>query len=557
VDPDLIAATADPLFAQQMETDPIPGCVYGVVSADRLVHWSAWGTADLEQERRPDPDTVFRIASMTKSFTAAATLSLRDEGRLRLDDPVTAHVPELAGPTSDPRVTLRHLLTMTAGFTTDDPWGDRQQDLDAAAFLDFLRSGPSVGWRPGEAYEYSNLGYAVLGVVIERVTGLAYRQVVEERVLGPLALTSTSFSADAAPPGHRAVGYVRRAGAWVSEPYASYGAFAPMGGLFSTVRDLAGWVTAFLAAEAGQPRDGGVAAESLREMQHSARLVDADLSYPSAEGSPELRVRGYGYGLVEEFLPEGRTVGHSGGYPGFGSHMRWHPESGLGIVALGNRTYAPMTRVATDALRALLRAGAPQTRRRRTPQVVRGAAAQEAVERLLEEWDDELVGRWFADNMAADEPLELRRRQIEQVRDRHGRLRREDATRPAWGVGGEPVSPAQCSWWLADEHGGRVRVDLLLSPHDRPLIQWLVVTSVPAPDPGLVEAADREVRARSADPRWAGGRLGQVVGGDGATKAVFTVEGARLGAEVTVQRPSPGGPPSVSWRVLPVRADVR
>jgi CubicO group peptidase (beta-lactamase class C family) len=557
VDRDLIAAAADPVFARQMASDPLPGCVYGVLLGGRLVHWESWGLAALGGERRPDPDTVFRIASMTKSFTAAATLSLRDDGGLRLDDPVSSHVPELAGATADPRVTLRHLLTMTAGYTTDDPWGDRQQDLDPRAFLRFLRSGPSVGWRPGEAYEYSNLGYAVLGVVLERVTGQPYRQVVEERVLAPLGLGSTGFVPDAVPESSRAVGYVRRADTWVPEPYAAYGAFAPMGGLLSTVRDLVAWVATFLAAEDGDAVPGRVAAASLREMQRSARLVDADLGYPEPDGEPELRVRGYGFGLVEEFLPEGRTVGHSGGYPGFGSHMRWHPESGLGIVALGNRTYAPMTRVATEALRAILRAGAPQTRRRATPQVPRSEAARDAVERLLVSWDDTVAAEWFADNMAADEPLELRRARFEQVRDQHGPLRREQSVRPAWGVSGEPISPAQCSWWLADEQGGRVRVDLLLSPHPDPLIQWLVVTSVPAPDPALEQAAAAEVRNRAADPRWSGARLGAPVGGDGATRAVFSVEGAAREAEVTAQRPAPADPVAVTWRALPVRADIR
>ncbi len=557
MDPHLIAATADPLFAHQMDTDPLPGCVYGVVAGGRLVHWAAWGTTDLDREKSPGPDTVFRIASMTKSFTAAAVLSLRDDARLRLDDPVVHYLPELAGATADPRVTLRHLLTMTAGFTTDDPWGDRQQDLDPDSFLRFLRSGPSTGWQPGEAYEYSNLGYAVLGVVVERVTGQPYRQVVEELVLAPMALGSTSFSPDAAPAERMAVGYVRRGDAWVPEPYAGYGAFAPMGGLFSTVRDLASWVATMVAADTGQPVSGRVDAHTLREMQHSARLVDADLAYATPDASPELRVRGYGYGLVEEFHAEGRTVGHSGGYPGFGSHMRWHPASGLGIVALGNRTYAPMTRVATEALRALVRATAPETRRRRTSSVPRARAAQGAVEHLLESWDDDLVTEWFADNMAADEPLPSRRAWFEQIRERHGRLRREPSTRPTCGVAGEPVSPAQCSWWLADEHGGRVRVDLLLSPHPEPLIQWLVVTSVPAPEPELVDLASADVVARSADPRWAGARLGVPIGGDGSVRAVFTVEGAALDAEVTVIRPTDDRAPTVAWRVLPVRADIR
>ena len=110
----------------------------------------------------PDADTVFRIASMTKCFTAATILLLRDEGRLRLDDPVRRHVPELAGwapPTADRGpITIRQLLTMSAGLPTDDPWGDRQQGLPLDRFARLLAAGPTFAWPPGIMFEYSNLG---------------------------------------------------------------------------------------------------------------------------------------------------------------------------------------------------------------------------------------------------------------------------------------------------------------------------------------------------------------------------------------------------------------
>ena len=108
----------------------IPGVAYGVVVGGELVHARGIGTLRVGEEAPPDADSVFRIASMTKSFTAATILGLRDEGRLALDDPIARHVPELAelrGPTADsPAITVRHLLTMSAGLATDDPWGDRQ-----------------------------------------------------------------------------------------------------------------------------------------------------------------------------------------------------------------------------------------------------------------------------------------------------------------------------------------------------------------------------------------------------------------------------------------------
>ena len=114
-----------------------------MVLGGELVHSRGVGTLRVGEDAPPDADSVFRIASMTKSFTAATILGLRDEGLLSLDDPIARHVPELAGlhgPTADaPPITIRHLLTMASGLATDDPWGDRQQGLDLGTFSELLR----------------------------------------------------------------------------------------------------------------------------------------------------------------------------------------------------------------------------------------------------------------------------------------------------------------------------------------------------------------------------------------------------------------------------------
>ena len=138
----------------------------------------------------PDADTVFRIASMSKSFTASAILLLRDAGALALDDPAVRYVPELAGWTYGSAdaapVTIRQLLTMTAGFPTDDPWGDRQQGLPIAAFDELLAAGVSFNWAPGTRFEYSNLGYAILGRVLSAASGVPYDEFIRTRLLTPL-----------------------------------------------------------------------------------------------------------------------------------------------------------------------------------------------------------------------------------------------------------------------------------------------------------------------------------------------------------------------------------
>ena len=154
----------------------MPGLVYGIVAgrAARLC-------PNLRQPDRTNPpsvvtpDTLFRIASMSKAFTALAILKLRDEGRLRLDALAEDYVPELRNwryPTSDsPRIRVRDLLSHVAGFVTDDPWGDRQQVLTEAEFTRMLRDGVPFTRAPDTAFEYSNFGYALLGRIITNVSG--------------------------------------------------------------------------------------------------------------------------------------------------------------------------------------------------------------------------------------------------------------------------------------------------------------------------------------------------------------------------------------------------
>src|ERR1700757_3730183 len=191
-------AHVDALAAGYHQRGGQPGLAYGIVAGGELVHAAGLGERHLGGPP-PDADTVFRIASMSKSFTASAVLALRDDGMLKLDDLAEEYVPELRGwPPVTPdaaRVSVRHLLTMTAGFPTDDPWGDRQQGLPLAEFSAFLAGGLSFAWVPGTRFESSNLGYAILGRVITAATGQPYPEFVRDRLLRPLGMTSSGFEA--------------------------------------------------------------------------------------------------------------------------------------------------------------------------------------------------------------------------------------------------------------------------------------------------------------------------------------------------------------------------
>jgi CubicO group peptidase (beta-lactamase class C family) len=576
--PDRVEPIVDEFFAEK----GVPSLAYGVVVDGVLVHSGGRGLARIADEKSdPDADTVYRIASMTKSFTAAALLALRDEGLLSLEDPVASWVPQVQGmglPTGDSApLTVRQLLTMTGGLPTDDPWGDRQQSLPAEDFDALVAGGLRMAWPNGTAFEYSNTGYALLGRVVAAVSGQEYSEAVTKRVLGPLGMTSTVYASDspAMSAERLALGYRRLEDEWIELPFDAYGAFAPMGGLFSTVRDLARWVGGF--TDAFPARDGaepGMTAgghplrrASRREMQQPHRLMPpSPLVWTSIDTAPVMRVGAYGFGLfVDHDAKLGTVVGHSGGYPGFGSNMRWHPDSGVGVVVLANATYAHAPRLGAAMLSALLeklltpnaaraRAGAPSTPLSSPVQPPRSGAlwpetvaAQADVERLVWNWDDEIAGRLLAMNVDLDEAMERRSAQLGFFRRVLGPFSRDDDA--------EAVSdaPSHLKWWMRGP-GGRLQIEIRLTPQLPPLVQTLAFTGVPHA-PAAVQAAAEAIVATFADevPQWpeaiaigedldaadltrlvrmaalwAGATtVGDPISGDGKTDATFRLNGTR------------------------------
>ncbi len=501
-DLDALLPDLDARFERLQREARVPGVAWGVVAGDDLVHAGGAGTIRDGEDRRPDADSVFRIASMTKSFTAATVLLLRDEGRLRLDDPVAAYVPELAAwrpPTTDsPPVTVRQLLTMSAGLPTDDPWGDRQQGLALDRFAELLAAGPGFAWPPGTTFEYSNLGYGILGRVVSNVAGAEYREVVRDRLLGPLGMTATAYLEEEVPEPRLAHGYVRRAELLVREGTDGYGALASMGGVFTSVRDLSRWVAGFL--DAFPARDDPEGSHPLRratrrEMQQVHRAMAPSLAAHAPDGEPVLVSGGYGMGLFVSQDPElGTIVSHAGGYPGFGSNMAWHPATGLGVIGLGNLRYAPVRPVVAEMLAMLVRAeAAPRRRLSPMPAV---AALRPLVDGLIERWDDAVADAAFAMNMDLDEPRDARRAAVEKIVAELGPLH-ADGARPV-----TSESPAHLQWWLRGE-GGWARVSILVTPEPSPRIQALRVTSVGDPSPALRVLAERMLAlAAGPTPAW-------------------------------------------------------
>ena len=490
-----MVSAADELVADFQRSGGAPGVAYGIVAGGALVHTGGYGQRWLDGPP-PDAGTVFRIASMTKSFTAAAVLALRDDGALRLDDAVAGLVPELRGlrqvSADAPDITVRHLLTMTGGFPTDDPWGDRQQGLPLPEFAALLRRGVRQAWAPGTCFEYSNLGYALLGRVIAAAAGSSYQEFVATRLLGPLGLDRTGYELADFEPGGLARGYQRGAAGWAELVPDGNGAFAPMGGVFSCVRDLARWVTGLAAGfPAGAEETGGphpLRRASRREMQLPQVTVPPYPALPLPGGAGAGSQLSYGFGLfVEEDPAWGRLVFHGGGYPGFGSHMRWHPASGLAVVVLANSTYAGAHSLAGRLLDGLLRAGpaAPAGQPRIRGLVPAPGApwpetrqAQQTVDELLRSWDDAAADRIFTPNVAQDEPYPIRREKAALTWQRLG---------PPGGRAGRPAesdSPAQLRWWLHGQRGDAA-VEIKLTPEDPPRVQSLSLAVPPAWDSPL------------------------------------------------------------------------
>jgi len=408
--PDLTEAI-DSLYRSYAAENNLPGISYGIIIDTALVYTGCNGYSNLADRRPVAPSTAFRAASMTKSFTALAILKLRDEGKLDLDDPVHIYVPELKDlrylSADAPVLTIRHLLTHTGGFPQDDPWADRQLETTEEELSAMIAEGVSMSNVPGITYEYSNLGYTLLGRVIRSVTGDSYQSYISSNIFRPLGMTSTVWEYADLPTGVMAQGYRYRNSEWSEEPLLHDGPFGAMGGLISTVSDFARYVIMHLSA--WPPRDGQetgpVKRSTLREMHSPSSGVEYSSSnlYP---GGPDCHVIvAYGYGLRWSVdCMDRKKIYHNGGLPGFGSNWTIMPDYGIGVVAFSNRTYGSTWAVNQQVL-DLVRDS--MDIRPRAPSVtgILQSRMNDLV-RILPGWDIEGFESLFADNFFSDNPLE-------------------------------------------------------------------------------------------------------------------------------------------------------
>jgi CubicO group peptidase (beta-lactamase class C family) len=230
----------------------IPGVAIAAVKDGVVVRTAGYGLADRERNVAPTADTVFLIGSLSKQFIAAGVMLLVQDGTVAVTDRVNKYIPEAPQAWRD--ITIRHLLTHTSGLRREAPAADLNKSQPD---IDLIRSAFDLPlqWKPGDTYDYSNLGYYVLAEVITRVSGTSWPDFMQRRVFAPLGMTRTTTTRDAGRLPNRASGYVWRDGAW--SPAPTVVALRPSGGLVSTAADLAKWAIALDGDRARRKPRGG------------------------------------------------------------------------------------------------------------------------------------------------------------------------------------------------------------------------------------------------------------------------------------------------------------
>ena len=291
----------------------VPGASVLVLRDGRAVHRASYGMADLEARTRVTPRTNFRLASVSKQFTAAAIEILAERGALSYDDPVTRFLPSL--PPYAREITIRQLLTHTSGLPDYEdliPAAATEQvsDLDVLQMLE-KTAGPDFA--PGSRYRYSNSGYVLLGLVAAKASGISFPAFLKSAIFDPLGMRETTVSNIA----HRAYGYAKKDGAWVRRDQSITSATLGDGGIYSSIDDLAKWDDALAHARLLRP-------ETLA------------LAFTPATATDDPAVR-YGFGWRISEHRGRRTLWHSGETTSFRNVIVRFPDERLTVIMLTNR----------------------------------------------------------------------------------------------------------------------------------------------------------------------------------------------------------------------------
>jgi D-alanyl-D-alanine carboxypeptidase len=317
----LLAGTAhadpvDDYVAAQMRRQQVPGLSLAVVQDGRVVKQQGYGFADLELQVPVTPETVFEIGSITKQFVAAAVMTLVEQGKIDLNEPASRYLSDL--PSAWHEVTVRQLLSHTSGIPDFEEilgYGAYRTPTTAQQLISVAAAKP-LDFQPGAEWHYSNTGYYLLGLIIEKVSGVPYVPLIEKRILEPAGMTRTRSSTPSEVIAGRASGYALEDGRLVNRDAIQPTAVGGAGDLVSTTGDLVKW-NAMLDAQSV------LATESYAQIWSNQSLADGSLS-------------GYGFGWFVSPVRGHRAQEHSGGTAGFSSDILRLPDDRVTVIVLTN-----------------------------------------------------------------------------------------------------------------------------------------------------------------------------------------------------------------------------
>jgi CubicO group peptidase (beta-lactamase class C family) len=315
----------DLLITDYLTRYQIPGLSVAVANRGVLRHAAGYGFANLEHQSRATPDTIYQTASVGKQFTAALILLLAERGMVGIEETIAPHFAPV--PATWSGITLRHLLTHTSGIS-DEGFGRLNLRLDYTdqELVNAIASAP-LEFEPGVRWSYSNSGYILLGILVARITGRFYGDLMREWIFTPLEMSTACTISEEDIIPNRAAGYRLEGGVLRNQEYVSPSLNRTAdGGLYVSVLDLAKWDRAL--------HDGGVlSAASQEAMWTPVKLADGS-------------TYAYGFGWSVELSARGRVVEHDGEWQGFSSHIVRYVDEGLSVMVLANLCDAPVSELA-------------------------------------------------------------------------------------------------------------------------------------------------------------------------------------------------------------------
>jgi CubicO group peptidase (beta-lactamase class C family) len=403
-----------------------PGYAYGIVVDGQLLYKGASGYANLEEKIPATTSSMFRIASMSKSFTSMAILQLRDAGKLNLDDLVEKYIPAMKGQglTKDaPPITIRHLMSHSAGFPEDNPWGDRQLADTEKDLLDLIQQKISFSNTAGIHYEYSNLGFAMLGYIIHKVSGETYDAYIQKHILAPLGMQATSFEYASISKDKFANGYRYINNEWKKETPLHNGIYGAMGGMITSIDQFGKYVAMHENAwpERNDAETFPVKRSTIREMHQPVRFMGLKVERILPTGKKMTTANSYTYGLkwmIDE--DHKKSIGHTGGLPGFGSNWRILPDYGIGVMLFANVTYAATSPINIAVLDSLVQMAKLKPRLVKVSPIL--AQRQAELVKIIVNWTE--ISPVFAENFFDDYPVGMLKKESQEVFSQVGNIKK-------------------------------------------------------------------------------------------------------------------------------------